>query len=409
LIKGIPVAKKDTDKAKAELPPEDEKILDVVELSEADNEEATQTEPETASSEDNYEIVEEYDLEHEDHISLSSRILRFLAIFTVGVVVALWAGPKIAPVLPAGLKPVAEFLSPQADISAQIETVEAKLELRIAEIEAANLQQDTIDQIKLLLDQLDAKDADFSTSIAMLSDNIQALQSAFDAVQSEIAEVSARQALTSEGGTVSEEVITQFEEKLAAIIAAQQDLNKSQAQVTEVQQDAASKLRWANAANALSQITDALETGRPFAKALDQLGDINGIVIPTELSDVATQGAPSLFDLKKQLPQLTRVAIRADIKARADESILNKFTSFLKSQVGTRSLEPQAGDTMDAVFSRIEGALDERDLSTALAETNALSDLAKETMKDWVEALAKLTGATLAVQSLQQQLTIAQR
>jgi len=403
------VAKKDTDKAKAELPPEDEKILDVVELSEADNEEATQTEPETASSEDNYEIVEEYDLEHEDHISLSSRILRFLAIFTVGVVVALWAGPKIAPVLPAGLKPVAEFLSPQADISAQIETVEAKLELRIAEIEAANLQQDTIDQIKLLLDQLDAKDADFSTSIAMLSDNIQALQSAFDAVQSEIAEVSARQALTSEGGTVSEEVITQFEEKLAAIIAAQQDLNKSQAQVTEVQQDAASKLRWANAANALSQITDALETGRPFAKALDQLGDINGIVIPTELSDVATQGAPSLFDLKKQLPQLARVAIRADIKARADESILNKFTSFLKSQVGTRSLEPQAGDTMDAVFSRIEGALDERDLSTALAETNALSDLAKETMKDWVEALAKLTGATLAVQSLQQQLTIAQR
>ena len=403
------MAKKDTDKAKAELPPEDEKILDVVELSEADNEEATQTEPETASSEDNYEIVEEYDLEHEDHISLSSRILRFLAIFTVGVVVALWAGPKIAPVLPAGLKPVAEFLSPQADISAQIETVEAKLELRIAEIEAANLQQDTIDQIKLLLDQLDAKDADFSTSIAMLSDNIQALQSAFDAVQSEIAEVSARQALTSEGGTVSEEVITQFEEKLAAIIAAQQDLNKSQAQVTEVQQDAASKLRWANAANALSQITDALETGRPFAKALDQLGDINGIVIPTELSDVATQGAPSLFDLKKQLPQLTRVAIRADIKARADESILNKFTSFLKSQVGTRSLEPQAGDTMDAVFSRIEGALDERDLSTALAETNALSDLAKETMKDWVEALAKLTGATLAVQSLQQQLTIAQR
>ena len=403
------MAKKDTDKAKAELPPEDEKILDVVELSEADNEEATQTEPETASSEDNYEIVEEYDLEHEDHISLSSRILRFLAIFTVGVVVALWAGPKIAPVLPAGLKPVAEFLSPQADISAQIETVEAKLELRIAEIEAANLQQDTIDQIKLFLDQLDAKDADFSTSIAMLSDNIQALQSAFDAVQSEIAEVSARQALTSEGGTVSEEVITQFEEKLAAIIAAQQDLNKSQAQVTEVQQDAASKLRWANAANALSQITDALETGRPFAKALDQLGDINGIVIPTELSDVATQGAPSLFDLKKQLPQLARVAIRADIKARADESILNKFTSFLKSQVGTRSLEPQAGDTMDAVFSRIEGALDERDLSTALAETNALSDLAKETMKDWVAALAKLTGATLAVQSLQQQLTIAQR
>lgn len=403
------MAKKDTDKAKAELPPEDEKILDVVESSEADNEEATQTEPETASSEDNYEIVEEYDLEHEDHISLSSRILRFLAIFTVGVVVALWAGPKIAPVLPAGLKPVAEFLSPQADISAQIETVEAKLVLRIAEIEAANLQQDTIDQIKLLLDQLDAKDADFSTSIAMLSDNIQALQSAFDALQSEIAEVSARQALTSEGGTVSEEVITQFEEKLAAIIAAQQDLNKSQAQVTEVQQDAASKLRWANAANALSQITDALETGRPFAKALDQLGDINGIVIPTELSDVATQGAPSLFDLKKQLPQLARVAIRADIKARADESILNKFTSFLKSQVGTRSLEPQAGDTMDAVFSRIEGALDERDLSTALAETNALSDLAKETMKDWVAALAKLTGATLAVQSLQQQLTIAQR
>ena len=407
------MAKKNTDKAKAELPTEDEKILDVVELAEADNEEAAQTEPEVTPSEDtsddNYEIVEEYDLEHEEHVSLSSRILRFLAIFTVGVVVALWAGPKIAPVLPAGLKPVAEFLSPQADISAHIETVEAKLELRIAEIETATLQQDTIDQIKVFLDQLDAKDADLSTSIAMLSDNIQGLQGAFDAVQSEIAEVSARQALTSEGGTISEEVITQFEEKLAAIIAAQQDLNKSQAQATEVQQDAASKLRLANATNALSQVTDALETGQPFTKALDHLSGINGVVIPAELSDVAAQGAPSLFDLKKQLPQLARIAIRADIKARSDESILNKFTSFLKSQVGTRSLEPQSGDTMDAVFSRIEGALDERDLGTALAETNALSDLAKETMNDWVTALAKLAGATLAVQSLQQQLTIAQR
>lgn len=408
------MAKKDNDKAEveAELPQEDEKILDVVE--EAENEEAAQAETEDASSEDTsddeYEIVEEDDLEHEEeHISLSSRILRVLAVFTVGVVVALWAGPKIAPILPAGLKPVAEFLSPQAGISTQIEMVEAKLELRIAEIETANLQQDTVDQIKVLLDQLDAKDADLSASIAALSGSIQALQGAFDAVQSEIAEISVRQAMTVEGGSVSEEVITQFEGKLAAIIAAQQDLNKSQAQASDAQQDAASKLRFANATNALSQISDALETGRPFPDALDQLNGIKGVVIPAELSDVATQGAASLFELKKQLPQLARVAIRADVKARADESVLDKFTSFLKSQVGTRSLEPQSGDTVDAVFSRIEGALDERDLITALGETNALSDLAKEAMKNWVASLAKLTGATQAIHSLQQQLTTAQR
>ncbi|MEH6360218.1 MAG: hypothetical protein V7761_05740, partial [Amylibacter sp.] len=98
------MADKDTENAEVEPLAEDHAVLD---------------DDESISDED---IVEdEDDEEHDDeHINLSSRLLRILAILVIGAVGALWAGPKLAPMLPAGLKPVADFLSPQADISAQL-------------------------------------------------------------------------------------------------------------------------------------------------------------------------------------------------------------------------------------------------------------------------------------------------
>ncbi len=380
------MADKNTENAEVEPLAEDHAILD---------------EDENISDED---IVED-DEEHEDeHINLSSSILRVLAILVIGAVSALWAGPKLAPMLPAGLKPVADFLSPQADISAQLTALQTDFENRIAKIESGKNQQDPMAQISPALDQLKSSDAELTANIDTLAQTGKILEETVASLQAEVTKIIARQALSAQNGQVSDEALQQFETRLAAIAAAQQELNQSQTMAVKAQQDAKGKLRLAGATNALTQISDALETGKPFQEALSQLSDVANLTVPAELADIATKGTPSLFALKQQLPQLARLALRNDAAASADDTPLGKFSSFLKSQVGTRSLEPQTGDGLDAVLSRIEAALEAGNPGNALTQTSTLSDSALQVMGDWVASLTQLNNATNAVQALQQQL-----
>ena len=397
------MAKKDTDKAKAEPIEEDQEILDAAENDITSNDDI----PEEAYEEDHDD--EHEDEHHHEHASLSSSILRVLAILLIGAAAALWAGPKLAPMLPAGLKPVADFLSPQADITEQIATLQADFSKRLADIETANQQSDATADIEPKLAQLAAKDAEIDTILAELSNATKALEVALETLQAEITEVTALQALAAQGGQTSDEALQQFEDKLAAISSAQLKLNKSQLIAVEAQQSAEDKLRLADATNAASRISDALETGQAYQNELGLLSGVSGIEIPSGLADLAKSGAPSLTDLKKQFPELSRIVLREDAADSAGNNAVGKFTAFLKSQVGTRSLEPKQGDDMDAVLSRIEAALRVDDTSNALAEANKFNDAAKQTMADWIASLAQLNNAQVALHAVQQQLSTAQR
>ncbi len=384
------MADKDTKNPDVE-PLEAEEVLDVVE-------ETSKDEP----AQD--EHAEPEDVEEDEH-NLSSRILRVLAILAVGAVGGIWAAPKIAPMLPAGLKPVAEFLSPQANMSAQIVTMQTDFNARLAKIEATSDQQEAIAQITPVLDQLNSNNADLTANVDTLSQTTRTLEDSLAALQAELIKITARQALTTQNGQVSDDALQQFEDKLAAITTAQQKLNHSQSRAVEAQLDANSKLRMAEATSALAQISNALKAGKPFQTALTQLSDATGITASAGLAGIAAKGTTSLSALKKQLPGLARIALRDDDAANANGTALGKFTSFLKSQVGTRSLEPQSGDGLDAVLSRIEAALETDDTDNALTETAALSAPAQQTMTGWIVSLTQLNDATTAVQALQQQLT----
>jgi hypothetical protein len=385
------VAKKDTEKTKLE-PAEDE--AEIIE------------EVEDIPGDDSDEITED-DFEDEpeaDHIPLSARILRVLAILAIGAAGALWAAPKIAPMLPTGLKPVAEFLAPQTDVTDQLAALQAKMEDRLAAIETTNTPQDALAQITARLDDLGRKNADLATSLDTLSKTTGTLEASVASLQSEMANMTARQALTSQNGQISEEALQQFQEKLAAITAAQQKLNQSQADAVDAQRDASGKLRLAAATSALAQISDALKTGAAFQKPLDKLVTTAGISPSAILSDNAATGVASLSELKRQFPALARVALRDTAAAQTGGSAFGKFTSFLKSQVGTRSLEPRQGDDLDAVLSRIEAALETGNLGAALTETDKLDDPASKTLNTWIAKLKQLNDAKQSVQALQKQL-----
>lgn len=398
------MAKKDTEITEVKPLEEDQEVFEAAEDTSEEDDAAAEEEIVDDHPEDEFEeIHEEQEIEHH---SLSARILRILAIMAIGAVGALWAGPKVAPLLPAGLKPVADFLSPQTDVSTRIEALQADFDARIAKIEAANTQEDTLEKIQPTLDQLASSDAELVATVDTVSETTEALEASLETLQAEVAKVSARQALTSENGSVSEKALQEFEDKLTAITAAQQNLNKSQTMAVQAQQDAEGKLRLANATSALSEISDALETGASFQKPLNKFSEATGQSAPAELTSVAVSGAPVLSDLKRQLPQLARVVLRTNAAASTDDgNAIVKFTSFLKSQVGTRSLEPRQGDGLDAVLSRIEAFVGVGDLDAALSEAGNLSDPAKQTMGDWIASITQLNEAQKSVQTLQQQLT----
>ncbi|MEE3099371.1 MAG: hypothetical protein VX463_06330, partial [Pseudomonadota bacterium] len=75
--------------------------------------------------------------EHDDQArpSLAARALQALVILLVGAAIALWALPRVAPMLPA---PVAEALAPVHEVSeADLTALRADLEARIAALETA--------------------------------------------------------------------------------------------------------------------------------------------------------------------------------------------------------------------------------------------------------------------------------
>ena len=74
-----------------------------------------------------------------------------------------------------------------------------------------------------------------------------------------------------------------------------------------------------------------------------------------------------------------------------------KALAFFKSQVVTRSLTPQAGDSTDAILSRMDAALSAGNLSSCLTEADALPEAAREPLADWLSSVATLSASRSAM------------
>ncbi len=360
--------------------------------------------------------------EEEHHVSLAARSLQILALLAVGAVFGLWAGPRVAPYLPQGMAPLAEWLSPQTNASAEaLEALRAETGARLDALESgikreeietrlANFQTDIVnplrDRMKALSDQVAAADstaaearlwavegkveglvAELNSLRDMLGSvaeeggaisadtaaTIAAYRTRIDALQAQVDEISARQG-----------------ELTAAVEAAQslasQRVEEAQALVEEAGATAMSAQNKAALTAALTSIETALQTGGGFAEPLAGIAAITGAEAPGILAENAG-GIPTLDRLEQDFPLAAHAAIRADIAAGKDDGGLSGLGSFLRAQVATRSLTPQEGDSADAVLSRMEAALKLDDLSGVLDEAGALPGAAAAEMADWLAAL----------------------
>ncbi|MDB9857739.1 hypothetical protein OAC63_05055 [Amylibacter sp.] len=359
--------------------------------------------------------------EEEARTSLSSRALRGLFLIFVGIAVALWGAPKLAPLLPAGLSPVAEFLMPgQSEAKSEVAALRAELDARIAAIPTATgVEQKAIDdaiaafaatqaeEMALIKDRLAATDGqDIEARIGALETQVQGVNAELKAVGERLS-----LQITENGATLSEEAASKlsgYQAVLEGLKAQVADLaakngalsqkieeaaTASARRVEEAQEEASTKVADTATKKNLTEIDAALDSGAPFKASLDTLVQIAGIDAPAGLLAIAENGTASWTTLRNGFSDAAHNALRADIQAKAQDGSISKFGAFLKTQVGTRSLERKEGPETDAILSRVEDDLVNRRLSAALTEANSLSDAAKSAMSDWIAKLSALSAA----------------
>ena len=103
--------------------------------------------------------------------------------------------------------------------------------------------------------------------------------------------------------------------------------------------------------------------------------------------------------------EAARAGLSDSLKATMGDSAGERFTAFLRAQVGARSLEAREGDDPDAVLSRAEAALRAGQIETVLAELASLPAEGQAAMKPWIDQAAARQTALDAISALSSALT----
>lgn len=392
-----------------------EKIIDV---------ETAPDVPETDVIENEYvEDHEDHREEHHEDSGVATNILKIAGLLVIGGALSLWLGPKIAPILPSGMAPVASWLAPGgAQTNSEITALQAELASMPEPVSSYEIQA-------MIAGAISTKTAALSTKIDALSggpDNnelisrLAALELETDGLRAEVSALLTQLSDFSEvGGEVSADTATKLagfaavNEGLRAQIAALANrldgVSATAAQVSVVETNAEVERNATSIRNSLNTIEVALSAGLPFASSLAELENAGIADIPAVLLD-ASSGVATMAKLRANFPEAAHDAIRASILASAGDGVLASIGAFAKAQVAGRSLTPQDGVGPDAVLSRAEAALKNDDLATALTEIDALPAAsmpseARGSMGDWVANATRLQNTLLAFDALQTSLT----
>ncbi|MGR3492833.1 MAG: hypothetical protein ACU0DW_12315, partial [Shimia sp.] len=152
----------------------------------------------------------------------------------------------------------------------------------------------------------------------------------------------------------------------AARTAADAQIAAAREEATLLEQRAAEAADREATRAALSRVLTALDNGEGYVAELETLQATTDTAIPDVLSANAADGVATVSALQARFPDQAREALAA--MRRANTGGENTVGNFFRNQLGVRSLDAQEGDTPDAVLSRVQAAVTQGDLQTALTE-----------------------------------------
>lgn len=234
------------------------------------------------------------------------------------------------------------------------------------------------------------------------SEQIAGLTEAVTDLEARLAELEARPAAVPSSDATGEGV-----EALQEAVSEQQaTLQAQRAEIAALAEkaDAAEATARSEAGNllaraALTRVVTAVETGDSFSPALDDLEEIAAVDIPEALRTAAETGVPTLAALQDSFPEAARAGLAA-ARAEIPESEVEGFGGFIRRQLGARSVTPREGSDPDAILSRAEAALRQGDLATTLTEMEALPEVSRTAMQDWLDTATVRQAAEDAANAL---------
>ncbi|QOL82009.1 COG4223 family protein [Pseudooceanicola spongiae] len=198
---------------------------------------------------------------------------------------------------------------------------------------------------------------------------------------------------------VSDQAIKAYEGELTKLQQAMQDqrseIEDMIAQSQEMKADAANTARETQIRASLVRIGSSLDAGDPYEAPIQTLADL-GIEIPAPLDSHAAAGVATMARLRDEFPEYARKALAVT----RDNGDTSSVVSFLKNQLGARSLNPREGNDPDAILSRAEGKLRDGQLSEALDELSALPDTAKSEIQPWIDLASGRAEAVTAQEAM---------
>lgn len=291
-----------------------------------------------------------------------------------------------------------DVLGTRAQSAAELQSAMAAQQARIADLEARADEPVTFPES---LPQVDA-----------LGEELTAARETLSALQTQLAEIDSRPTTVEEqpvSGGENEVAVAAFEremEALRASVAEQRgEIEAMLDNAQSAEEATAAAAEAARAQTAVTQMNAAISAGRPYEAALAELQAAGVEDIPQPLADTAAGGVVTLANLQARYPDAARQALATARAEVPDEGEGGGFGSFLKRQLGARSVAPREGTDPDAVLSRAEAAVRDGRLTDALAEIETLPAPAQDTMAEWLADARARQATEAAADELSQRLT----
>ena len=333
------------------------------------------------------------DLKSNNNILKYSIIIIFSLI--CGGIITLSFSTKISALLPSGMAPLARFLSPSEALAIErIQIYKLETDNRLNKIE--NIKHPNVDlKIKELRDEI-------SNDIAQISKELTEIDNS--KIENRLSELEKK--ITNTLTLVDELVFNSSKN----VIINDSPLNKNydliikklRSEITFLSNqqnlliEQFNTLKNANLntfkknskdLNDFDKIKEALNFGGPYKLALEEISK-KEIQIPKVLLD-NSEGVVTMNYLKTNFPTVAHASLKASLKQTDETGLGGKLLGFLKSQVTVRSLDAQEGNSINAILSRMQVALNNDDLSEVIRQSSDLNGAAKSEIKDWLSLAVK--------------------
>ena len=333
------------------------------------------------------------DLKSNNNILKYSMIIIFSLI--CGGIITLSFSTKISALLPSGMAPLARFLSPSEALAIErIQIYKLETDNRLNKIE--NIKHPNVDlKIKELRDEI-------SNDIAQISKELTEIDNS--KIENRLSELEKK--ITNTLTLVDELVFNSSKN----VIINDSPLNKNydliikklRSEITFLSNqqnlliEQFNTLKNANLntskknskdLNDFDKIKEALNFGGPYKLALAEISK-KETQIPKALLD-NSEGVVTMNYLKTNFPTVAHASLKASLKQTDESGLGGKLLGFLKSQVTVRSLDAQEGNSINAILSRMQVALNNDDLSEVIRQSSDLNGAAKSEIKDWLSLAVK--------------------